>query len=58
MQGEAGRGWGRAGQGGSKKFKFIPAPLCGVGLKSYPILALPPSRSGENPHGAKWGGPC
>ena len=44
------------GRGGSKKCKPIPAPPCGVGLKSHPIPAPPPLRGGENPHGAKWGG--
>ena len=51
MQGGAGRGWG-----GSKKCKPIPAPPHGAGLKSYPIPAPSPLRSGENPHGAKRGG--
>ena len=43
-------------QGGSKKWKPIPAPPRGVGLKSHPIPAPPPLRGGENPHGAKRGG--
>ena len=44
------------GHDGSKKCKPIPAPPRGAGLKSQPISAPPPLRSGENPHGAKWGG--
>ena len=44
------------GWGGSKKSKFISTPPRGAGLKSYPILAPPPLRGGENPRGAKRGG--
>ena len=39
--------WGRAGRVGFKKSKLIPIPPCGVGLKSYPILAPPPLQGGE-----------
>ena len=45
-----------AGRGGSKKCKPIPIPPRGSGLKSHPILAPPPLRGRENPHGAKRGG--
>ena len=51
-----GWGWGGAGRGGSKKFKPILAPPHGAGLKSCPIPAPLPLRSGENPHGVKRGG--
>ena len=44
-----------AGRGGSKKCKPIPIPPRGSGLKSRPILAPPPLRGRENPHGAKQG---
>ena len=47
---------GGAGRGRSKKFKPIPAPPHGAGLKSCPILAPSPLRGEENPHGAKRGG--
>ena len=50
------RGGGRAGRDGSKKCKPIPPPPHGAGLKSRPIPAPPPLRSGENLHGAKRGG--
>ena len=50
------RGGDGAGRGGSKKCKPIPAPPCGVGLKSHSIPAPPSLRGGENPHGAKRGG--
>ena len=43
-------------QGGSKKWKPIPAPPRGVGLKSRPIPTPQPLQGGENPHGAKQGG--
>ena len=46
-------GRGRAGRGGSKKSKPIPAPPRGAGLKSCPIPAPLPLRGGENPRGAK-----
>ena len=51
-----GQGWEGMGRGGSKKSKPIPAPLRGVGLKSYLIPAPPPLRGRENPRGAKRGG--
>ena len=44
---------GRAGWGGSKKCKPIPASSYGVGLKSCPISVPSLLRSGENPHGTK-----
>ena len=44
------------GRDESKKSKPIPTSSCGAGLKSCPILAPPPLRGGENPHGAKRGG--
>ena len=43
-------------RGGFKKCKSIPAPPRGAGLKSCPIPAPSPLRSGENPHGTKRGG--
>ena len=52
----AGWGWGGAGRGGSKKCKPIPAPPCGVDLKSRPIPASPTLWGRENPHGTKRGG--
>ena len=42
-------------QGGSKKWKPIPAPPRGAGLKSRTIPAPPPLRGEENPHGARRG---
>ena len=47
--------WGGLGmgRGGSKKYKPIPAPPYGAGLKSCPIPASSPLRGGENPHEAK-----
>ena len=50
------RGGAGMGRCGSKKCKLIPTPPRGAGLKSRPIPALPPLRSGENLHGAKRGG--
>ena len=48
---------GRGGAGvGLKSVNPSPPPPRGAGLKSHPILAPPPLRGGENPHGAKWGG--
>ena len=47
---------GRAGWGGSKMFKPIPALSRGVGLKSC-LIPVPPSlQGGENLCGAKRGG--
>ena len=51
-----GRDGAGMGRGGSKKCKPIPAPPCGAGLKSCPILAPSPLWGGENPHGMKRGG--
>ena len=50
------RGWGGAGQIGSKKSKAIPTPPRGVGLESHPIPTPPPLQGGENLCGAKQGG--
>ena len=47
---------GGVGWAGSKKCKPIPAPPCGVDLKSCPIPAPSPLWGGENPHKAKQGG--
>ena len=44
------------GRGGSKKYKPIPVPPRGAGLKSRPIPAPSPLQGGKNPHEAKWGG--
>ena len=49
-------GRGKAGRGGSKKSKPIPAPPRGAGLKSCPIPTPSPLRGRENPSGAKRGG--
>ena len=43
------------GRSGSKKSKPNPALPRDVELKSCPIAAPPPLRSGENPSGAKRG---
>ena len=50
------RGGTGRGQGGSKKYKPIPALPHGVGLKSRPIPVPPPLQGGKNPHRAKQGG--
>ena len=39
---KARQGWGRVGRIRSIKFKPIPTPPYGAGLKFRPILALPP----------------
>ena len=43
------------GQSRAKKYKPIPAPPHGAGLKSYPIPASPPLRGGKNPREIKRG---
>ena len=41
------------GQSRAKKYKPIPAPPHGAGLKSYPIPVPPPLRGGKNPREIK-----
>ena len=48
-----GQGGDGEGRGGSKKSKSIPAPPCGEGLKSCPILTSPHLQGGENLCGVK-----